>query len=108
VDQNKTLNSLLECADLIAMLEELVSSKNGNSAATASGLRITLRNIREQILMGHDSLAQVLISRKAPEAVAAPANNQPVTSVQSVLQAQNPVFQRKDLRATIEKALDNG
>ncbi len=107
VDQNKALNSLLECADLIAMLDDLMASKNGSSAASVSGVRITLRNIREHILAGHDSLAQILISKKAPETAAAAQSNG-ITSVQSVVQqAQNPAFQRKDLRATIEKVLDN-
>lgn len=58
-DQNKALVRLLESADLVRMLEDLLSpaSYSKLSGAVLSGVRVTLRNVREGILASHDSLA---------------------------------------------------
>lgn len=134
MDQHKALNALLESADLISMLEELAnaSSKNGFTTASIAGLRITLRNVREQILNSHDELAQTIIARaKSAEAITAPnranqnlqsstiaqqretlivggrAGEMNVASRSSANSNESSVIQRKDLRAAIEKVMDN-
>lgn len=58
-DQNKALVRLLESADLVRMLEDLLSpaSYSKLSGAVLSGVRVTLRNVREGILSSHDSIA---------------------------------------------------
>ena len=122
MDQNKALNSLLECADLISMLEDLsnISAKGAFSPTTIAGLRITLRNIREQILAGHDALAQILITGKGLEQRPAAQQNNVGISTQprepmivgggiraQGISQETPVIQRRDLRSTLEKVIEN-
>ena len=63
MDQSKALQKLTESADLIGMIEDLVrvSQSERLSAATISGMRHTLRNIRESILASHDQFASDLV-----------------------------------------------
>jgi hypothetical protein len=65
MDQSKALQRLTESADLVGMIEELIRASQSErlSPATASGMRITLRNIRESILASHDVFANDLMSR---------------------------------------------
>jgi hypothetical protein len=58
-DNNKALVRLLESADLVKMLEDLIapSALGKLSPAVLSGVRVTLRNVREAMLSCHDSFA---------------------------------------------------
>ena len=111
MEQHKALNALLESADLIAMLEELTSgtSRNLLSGPGLSGIRITLRTIREHILNSHDTLAQALSSR-IREGGGAPLQS-PIRESTVVMNGRaNPenaaTTVRTSLRASLEKAIE--
>jgi len=124
MDQHKALNILLESADIISMLEELTNtaSKNGLASSSIAGMRVTLRNLREQILASHDSLAQIALSRarnaENTMVQAAPAQQRDSIIVggragdingsarSSTASSEIAGLPRKDLRAAIEKVLD--
>jgi hypothetical protein len=57
MDQTKALVKLIESADLIRMLEDLTNPNlTGQlSPAALSGVRVTLRNVRESIVNCHES-----------------------------------------------------
>jgi hypothetical protein len=90
MEERKPLYKLTEAADLLAMIEELYAPQTMTkaSAITLSGVRITLRTIREMILSSHDALVQDLMSksrevsmaRNAPAAAAPQANTAPASS----------------------------
>lgn len=65
MDQSKALQKLTESADLVGMIEELIRTSQSDrlSSATLSGMRVTLRNIRESILSSHDLFAGEFVSR---------------------------------------------
>jgi len=58
MDQTKALIKLLESADLIRMIEDLTNPSLSSqlSASALGGIRVTLRNVREAILISHDAL----------------------------------------------------
>ncbi len=64
MEHSGALRSLLEAADLLTMLEELAASSgnNGLSPASQTGMRLTLKNVKDLILSSHDILAHKLIS----------------------------------------------
>lgn len=118
MDQTKALNAILESADLISMLEELANASARGGMTSIAGLRITLRNIREQLLASHDCLAPVVLSREtqnaeAAQRVVAPQNQTIITQRPGEVisrngnSGENQPFTRKDLRATIERVLEN-
>jgi hypothetical protein len=117
MDQSKALQRLTESADLVGMVEELVRASQGDklSPATFSGMRITLRNIREAILTSHDVLAGQFISRTRGRSEVPGLSNsinqpQPDPAIESD-QVGNPVIgdpsrlgiRRQSLRASLEK-----
>jgi len=75
------LHKLSEAADLVYMVEDLIGPNVAGqlSAAGWAGVRITLRNIRENILNSHASLSSDLVSR-ARSSVAATASTQAAPS----------------------------
>ena len=80
MDQSKALHKLLEAADLVGMIEDLTNPSKVDSFTPASwsGMRITLRSVREQLLETHRSLSRDLVSRSRaadPES-ARPTENQ--------------------------------
>jgi len=63
MDRSKALNTLLEAAELTKMIEELMSPHNADRLAhTFTGMRVTLRSIRERIVAGHEMLAREMVS----------------------------------------------
>lgn len=69
----KNLHKLLEIADLAGMVEDLMNPTTMStlSPASWSGMRITLRNIKESILTAHDKLASDMVARSREESVGA-------------------------------------
>lgn len=120
MDQTKALHDLLEAADLMTMLEEVTNPSGSGklSPAIVSGLRITLRNARQMILASHDYMAQNLVARARannPQAAinvssqplpTAPAAR-PASSSEANAQQHGVHFNRKDLRASLEKIIDS-
>ncbi|MFM1848897.1 MAG: hypothetical protein RL417_2371 [Pseudomonadota bacterium] len=97
MEETRALLRLLEAADLIGMVEELSAHPRGELSPIArAGLRVTLKNVRESILASHDSLAQGLCHKTA----------EPPRPTQSTEAPNTPRFERRDLRATIEKFIE--
>ncbi len=65
MDQSKALHQLLEAADLVGMIEDLTEPNRVQSLSPASwtGMRITLRTIRDSIMESHNTLAKDLVER---------------------------------------------
>jgi len=113
MDQSKALHRLMESADLVAMVEDLLNPSMANTLSSASwaGLRITLRSVREQILSSHDTLAGDLVTRahaaQAPtsraELVSREISSQGVPSAAGTLASGAIDLKRKDLRSQLEK-----
>ena len=103
MEQSKALSRMLEAADLVTMLEDLTAAASGSklSPASMSGMRLTLRNIREAILASHDTFASSLVSlsRVATENMQSDEQESDTDSTQAIIK-------RKDLRASLEKFID--
>ncbi len=64
MDQSKALQKLLEAADLTKMIEDLMDpSRSESILSSSSGIRITLKNIRETILSSQGVLAKDFVAR---------------------------------------------
>lgn len=116
MDQTKALHDLLEAADLITMLEEVTNPTSSGklSPALVSGLRITLRNARQMILSSHDYMAQNLVARaRANNPQAAATVSAPLQTAKTMIPSETTTsqhgvhFNRKDLRASLEKIIDS-
>jgi hypothetical protein len=112
MEESKALRKLMDAAELVSMLEELTSPGivERLSNSSLSGLRLTLRNIRESIISGHDILAADYVERARMGVMTpAPANK-------SLSENMNPPstdpmktqMVRRDLRSSIEKFVDRG
>lgn len=64
MDRSKALQKILESADLVGMVQDLTdpSRKEAFTPSSWSGMRITLRTVREILLEAHKSLAQELVA----------------------------------------------
>lgn len=96
MDQSRALRQLMEAADLVFMLEELTANGKQLSASSISGLRLTLRGVREALVRSHDALAAGTVSRARSEG-AMPSASKPKSDIQ---------FTRKDLRTTVEQYVE--
>lgn len=96
MEQTRALQKLMDGADLLKMIEDIieVGAIDRLSPASLSGMRLTLKNVREEILSSHDSLASEMISRN--QAVSASVE------VEATKSAQETNFTRRDLRASID------
>lgn len=93
MDETKALLNLLEAADLVGMVEELSSRpKDDLSPIVRAGLRVALKHVREGILKSHDTLAAGMVAHASS----------PVRGAER----DTPTFERRDLRATIEKFIE--
>lgn len=118
MDQNLTTQKLLEAADLAKMVEELVSPGHLErlSPASLSGIRVTLRALRETMLTCHDAVAAEQLQRRVrPEApaTAAVAESEASTRpgetpaiVRPPNGADQPRMVRKDLRSTLGQMIE--
>lgn len=125
MEESKALNKLIEAADLVGMVEELLSptSTERLSASAWSGIRITIRNIKDTIESSHSALAQDLVQRSRAAVgspAASPINETAHPASDNGTKITNPVnFQlspsseapriqmtRKDLKASLEKFIE--
>ena len=97
MDQSRALRQLMEAADLVYMLEELTASGKQLSASSVSGLRLTLRGVRETLVHSHDALASSAVSRVRSESKS-PVNGKAVK--------EGIQFTRKDLRSTVDQYVE--
>lgn len=116
MDQNTALQKLLEIADLSKMVEDLVAPGNLERLAPASlsGIRVTLRSIRETTLACHDSLAGGLTQR-APARVESESQNvlaevTPRADSPAIVRPPTPIEQprmvKKDLRSSLGQLIE--
>jgi hypothetical protein len=124
MDQNTALHKLLESADLAKMLEELVAPGNLErlSPASLSGIRVTLRSLREAMLVCHDLLAGELVARPQarydnnvlqqrgvttePTGVPLAARGDSPSIVRQALANEQPKTIKKDLRSSLDQIVE--
>ena len=77
MDQSKALTNIKEMAELVGMIEDLTNPGRSDSLSAASwaGMRITLRNVREQLLLSHRTLAGGLVARVEKSSQDGQSNN---------------------------------
>lgn len=63
MEQSKSLHTLLEVADLMAMVDELLQPERAGELSPASwaGVRITLRASRDRLLESHENLSRSFV-----------------------------------------------
>lgn len=111
MDQGTALQKLMEAAALVGMVEELAnpSTLERLSATSISGLRITLRSIRESIISSHAAL-----SSDSPRSFGSPNLSDEIrkevsSSVKGELSSVSRAMlaeRRRDLRSALEMAMD--
>ncbi len=65
MEESKALHKLLEIADLVGMVEEMMNPASSErlSSASWSGMRITLRNVRDMVQASHATLSSDFVHR---------------------------------------------
>jgi len=118
MDQSKALHNLSEVADLIGMLEDLTNSASPEKLSPASwaGLKITLKNIRTNIISSRDTLASEMISkskavysseqRQNMQQEASPDKAQELGQEAQSEEAPRLQVRRTDLRTSLERLVD--
>lgn len=129
MEESKALHVLLESSDLLGMVEELLLARERGqvSQAASSGMRLTIRNVREMIVASQIALSSNIAARRRAESAAAeeaPASqefsNLPRSPIVRPMRAEsaNPnttsatpdsnrlQMTRKDLRASLEKIIE--
>lgn len=105
MEQTAALRNLLDTADLLAMLDELLTHSSGRvSAAALSGIKVSIKNARDNVLSSHDALAQGVIQKAKPASEATIARPQQSASAST---SGAPAFDRKDLRASLERMIES-
>ncbi len=104
MEQSKTLNRLAESADLVKMVEDLLATDRIDRVQSIlSGIKVTLRNVRETILDTHDAFARDVIARaKLENQNGVAMRSARLTEADSNEATRNPIIKR-DLRTTLEK-----
>lgn len=102
MDQSTALHRLLEAADLIKMVEDLTAAGTFEKLAPSSlsGVRITLRQVKDNILASHDTLAGGLVARARNQQIESQAANNtatPATTNSAANQAASPAETKSDL-----------
>jgi hypothetical protein len=102
MEESKALNRIMEAADLAAMVEEMTSPATLEklSATSLSGIRITLKNIRELLVASHDVLAADFMTRARSAAPRQPGMAERIETATA-----SPIV-RRDLRASLEKVIE--
>lgn len=94
MEEGKALHRLLEAADLIGMIEEMMNPQTSErlSESARAGMRITLRNVRDLVMSSHENLSGEFVQRARGPLTVQPSI-QP--SIQSVANQQTTqVFER--------------
>jgi hypothetical protein len=112
--QSQALHNIAEAADLIRMIEDLTNPTNleNLSSSSWSGMRITLRQVRESIMSSHGVLANDLISRskattgaQAQQATATQSSSS-VAPAAAAKTSSNPAYSRQDLKSSLERYIE--
>jgi hypothetical protein len=96
MEESKALHRLVEAQDLVGMIETMLSPEMADklSPSAWSGLRITLRSVREMIGTSHAAMANDFVSR-SKSAFAASSSTQGAAMVERV--ARQEAFTRSEL-----------
>lgn len=105
MEQSKALQRLIESADLLKMLEDIIGTGaiDRLSPASLSGMRLTLKGVRESVLSSHDALASDMIARTQVKTATDGNTNSRSIEVERSEDNTEVGFTRRDLRATIDK-----
>lgn len=117
MEQSKALNRLLEAADFLSMLEDLTNPSviSKLNSGTISGLRLTIKNVRETVLASHDALAASLVAKSRASLNANTSSSAESSRERAEQQATYQVIQpeqnmpqakRHDLRASLERIIE--
>jgi hypothetical protein len=117
MEQSKALSRLLEAADFLSMLEDLTNPSviSKLNSGTISGLRLTIKNVRESVLASHDALAASLVAKSRASMSANAASSAELNrekpeqqvSYQMIQPEQiMPQTKRHDLRASLERIVE--
>jgi|GEM_PF-5602525 len=122
MEESKALNRLIEAQDLVGMIEDLLSPATLErlSSSSWSGVRITLKNIKEIIQSSHSALAADLVHRSRAlvgsgngavvsspgESQARPENHPPGFTMSATNEPPRIQMTRKDLKASLEKLIE--
>ena len=92
MDQSKALHKLLEAADLVGMIEDLTEPNRVQALSPASwtGMRITLRSIRDAIMESHNTLAKDLVERARVSSQIAQSSNDGSVQTQQRTPSSDP------------------
>ena len=103
MEQIKILQKMTDAADLLAMVEDLLSNRNGAiSQQSLAGIRVSIKNAREILLQGHDVIASQAMNRTRVEQVIEPSAAVSGGSSTPVIE-NNSDRRRKELRSMLEK-----
>lgn len=108
MEQSKALQALMESADLLHMLEDIIAigAIDKISPASLSGMRVTMKRVRKSILSSHDALASDLIARSKSQ-MESQSITKPLRAgleVEREQKTEEATQSKRDLRATIEQA----
>ena len=113
MEEAKALQKLIEAGDLVRMVEDLLKPGvlEKLSASSLSGVRITLKSVREGIILSHDALASDLVVRAKTGAESVNIEQAAYLSTESdsglsLSGSQSGQLTRGDLRAALEKVVD--
>lgn len=98
MDRSKALNTMLEAAELSKMIEELMAPQGTDKLPVIlSGMRVTMRAIRERILASHEMLAREMVNNAKLRAEARDENEAAIR--------QSSALSRPELEAPAERPL---
>ena len=125
MDRSRALNELSEAADLMRMVEELMSGNPEKVAQCINGIRVTVRNAREAIVESHDALARELVAAlraRSNTQEGAPIARSEMNRSESTSAPRSPLFTeessasasnagangnaKRDLRSAIDKFVE--
>jgi hypothetical protein len=132
MEESKALHRLLEASDLVGMVEDLLNPATAEklTGPAWSGMRITLRNVRDIIQNSHSIMAGELIQRSkaglsnsnGTAVVSAPASETARNNGEMIVKSETrtiggssamltdsqrmQVANRRDLKASLEKFID--
>ena len=110
MDQSKALTKILESAELLAMLEEMIEpgKVEALSAISWKGIRVTLKNARETIAESQSVLARDFVQRAKAQGLTQKPASSPSLSTQAPSERPNPVLgqARRDLRSSLERVTE--
>ncbi len=115
ISDSQALRNISESADFIQMIEDLTNPANIDkiTPAALSGMRLTLRNVRESLVDSYEQLSKGFVERSKssasrPSNAASSQSNGAALKSSSSAGAPTPKveFSRGDLKAALERYVE--